>query len=365
MSIIAKELNLNDTNTKYSNEKELDLNILTKYNKNNKTNNKNDINKIIIDNSNNIKPFEEVGISTQTVIAISNIQIDLDKFFKYIPITEYIQQEKKRGRKKRNYISVDNTKKLPEGSVILIQRKKEHRGCLLKSKKNSTFFLHSVTVVLVLENNKFINVKVSSNGKFQITGCKYQSHFVNTMYLLFKKMEEIQEMTGECCYKFIHSDNTFRVVYNVVMQNIDFNIGFNIRRDKLDRFINKYTEFVSIYQSSIHPTLIVKVSSEKINEDQLIEFYYDRIEKTKGTRNVPYSTYLNQLDEKERKKESNTDKHHTFLIFATGSIIMSSRGPDMKRVFYKLISCLVENRSEFEDLTSEQEKIQIQVTPLE
>ena len=43
---------------------------------------------------------------------------------------------------------------------------------------------------------------------------------------------------------------------------------------------------------------------------------------------------------------------------------MSSRGPDMKRVFYKLISTLVNNRSEFEDLTHEQEKIQREIVPL-
>jgi hypothetical protein len=328
--------------------------------------NKTEIKKIIVDNNKNIKPFEEVGVSTKTVIAISNIQIDLEKLYNYIPITEFKPLEKKRGRKKRNYAQITPIKIVPVGSVILIQRRKDHRGCLLKTKtkKKSTFFLHSATVVLALENNKFINIKVSANGKFQITGCKSEQHYIDAMYHLFKNIEAIQEMTGERVYKFIHSDNTFRVVYNIVMQNMDFNIGFNISRDKLDRFINSHTEFVSIFEGSISTGVNVKIASQKINDDELIELQYDTQNKKIEVRRVPYSTYLYQLDEKERKKESNKDKHHTFLIFASGSIIMSSRGPDMKRVFYKLISTLVNNRSEFEDLTHEQEKIQREIVPL-
>jgi hypothetical protein len=55
-----------------------------------------------------IKKFEDIAISTKTVIGISNLKIDLEKFFNYIPITEFIPQEKKRGRKKRIQIVLNH-----------------------------------------------------------------------------------------------------------------------------------------------------------------------------------------------------------------------------------------------------------------
>ena len=67
----------------------------------------------------------------------------------------------------------------------------------------------------------------------------------------------------------------------------------------------------------------------------------------------------------DNKKEGNKEKHHTFLIFASGSIIMSSRGPDMKRVFNKLINTLIDNKHKFEDKTIENEKIITEITHLE
>jgi hypothetical protein len=210
------------------------------------------------------------------------LQIDLDKFFNYVPITEYIQQEKKRGRKKRKAVE-PVIKYLPVGSIILVQKRKEHRGCLLKNKakRSNTFFLHSVTAVLVLENNKFINIKVSGNGKFQITGCKTEQHYIDTMLYLFLSMQKIEEMTGEKCFKFTNSDTTFRVVFNIVMQNMDFNIGFHISRDKLDRFINSNTDFVSIFEGSISTGVNIKIASEKINDEELVELRYDMVEKEK------------------------------------------------------------------------------------
>ena len=44
---------------------------------------------------------------------------------------------------------------------------------------------------------------------------------------------------------------------------------------------------------------------------------------------------------------------------------MSSRGPDMKRVFNKLINTLLDNKHKFEDKTIENEKIITEITHLE
>ena len=72
------------------------------------------------------------------------------------------------------------------------------------------------------------------------------------MIYLFKSMKRIEEMTGERCYRFNNSESTLRIVFNTVMQNMDFNIGFNISRERLDRFINTRTEFVSVFLIRMH-----------------------------------------------------------------------------------------------------------------
>ena len=45
--------------------------------------------------------FDDIKVSTKTIIAKTNMTIDLRKLFDYLPITNYIVFPKKRGRKKK------------------------------------------------------------------------------------------------------------------------------------------------------------------------------------------------------------------------------------------------------------------------
>jgi hypothetical protein len=346
-----------------------------------------------------LKEFEEIDISTKTVIGISNLKINLDNFFKYMPITEYVKIEKKRGRKRRIQIPVLNNK-VPSGSIICVQRKKEIRGVSLKKKENTgerNYFLHSVTVVMMLAEGKIINTKVSSNGKFQITGCKKDQQYVDTIMYLYEIMKKTQEWTGEQIFElekniYIEEDKKFSIIFKTVMQNMDFNIGFMISRQRLDNFINKQSKYYSIFEASISGAGVnIKVKSDGNNETQLLKLIYCEnkenwnfdliinsdsnssntetssrdgrnatesgsatdfvsnidwpIEKT----SIPYSYIYNLLTEKEKLKEEKKNKYHTFLVFASGSIIMTSKGPNMKDVIYELIDVLLKNREHFEE----------------
>ena len=42
-----------------------------------------------------LKQFEEIDVSTKTIIGMTNLRIDLDKFFEYMPITDYKPRKKK------------------------------------------------------------------------------------------------------------------------------------------------------------------------------------------------------------------------------------------------------------------------------
>ena len=318
--------------------------------------------KCILKVDGSIKPFEDITISTKTVIGISNIKINLDNFFKYMPITDYTPVQKKRGRRRRIQIN-SNKNIVPYGSIINISRKKEVRGAILKNKKKSKneeseedetksgsrvsndkdYFLHSVSLVIVLEDGKQINMKVSSNGKLQITGCKYDEHFINAVISLYKTMIEVQEWTNE---KIFDINGDLEIVFNTVMQNMDFNVGFNINRHKLDSFINRQTNYRSIFEGSLLSGVNIKVKSDPTILPSILKVVYSLEDDNTIKSYTSYDIYKTLLD---KKKETKKDKYHTFLVFASGSVIMSSGGSEMKEVYNNIVNILIQNRGEFED----------------
>lgn len=321
--------------------------------------------KSIVKSDGTNKKFEEIAISTKTVIGISNLKINLDKFYHYMPITDYTPPQKKRGRKRRIQVAI-NSNSLPFGSIICIQRKKEIRGAILKIKKKSDktdedddtprrtpgnekdYFLHSVSLVVVLEDNKQINLKVSSNGKLQITGCKRDDHFINAVISVYKTMIEVEKWTGESLFTL---NGDLEVVFNTVMQNMDFNVGFRINRYKLDKYINQYTNYCSIFEGSLSTGVNIKVKSDPDVHPKILKIRY-----SKGELETFYTSFEEYKTLLDKKKETKKDKHHTFLVFASGSIIMSSRGSEMKEVYDSLIDILTNNREHFEDKSFNYEK---------
>ena len=143
-----------------------------------------------------------------------------------------------------------------------------------------------------------------------------------------------------------------RVIFNIVMKNIDFKIGFSIQRDKLDTFINVNTDFTSHYEGSITTGVNIKLKSRHPYERMIncLEIFEDG-----NTKNslVEYGEYLTFLDDKEKRKESKKEKYHTFLVFCSGSIIQSGSGPDMESVYRDFISILLKNRNHFEEKLSD------------
>jgi len=318
--------------------------------------------KSIVKKDGTIKKFEEIAISTKTVIGISNLKINLEKFYNYMPVTDYIPPQKKRGRKRRIQITTASNN-IPFGSIISIQRKKEVRGAILKTKKKSSdksdeeentprnekdYFLHSVSLVVVLDDNKQINIKVSSNGKLQITGCKCDDHFIDAVISVYKTMIEVEKWTGE---KLFTLEGPLEVVFNTVMQNMDFNVGFRINRYKLDKYINQYTNYCSIFEGSLSTGVNIKVRSDPDVHPKILKIRYSN-----GQLDRFYTSFEEYKILLNKKKETKRDKHHTFLVFASGSIIMSSRGSEMKEVYDSLIDILTNNREHFEDTSYNYEK---------
>ena len=80
--------------------------------------------------------FKDLVVSTKTIIAMTNLQVNIDLLYPSFNITDYKVMVKKRGRRKKISHPEPN-KHLLEGSIIYIQYKDKIRGALLKKKKNA------------------------------------------------------------------------------------------------------------------------------------------------------------------------------------------------------------------------------------
>lgn len=301
-----------------------------------------------------IKDFSSIKVSTKTIIAVSNLNFNLNNLYTYLPVSNYNVIPKKRGRKCKT-VEEDLNSELSPGSIVCIKERKNFRGVLVKNKgkksKNS-YFLNSLTVVVVINDKKIVNVKVSKNGKFQITGCKRDSHYIEGIVYIMRAIQESQKITGEKIYELKEGFGEYpKIIFNVVMNNIDFKIGFPIQREKFDTFINMNTDFVSQFEASVNTGVNIKIKNENIYDDELDQITFLDYQKEENSK-VEAKEFLKYLDEKQLKKEMRKEKYHTFLVFSTSAVIYSGSGKDMKNVYKKFFETVLQNRSKFEECCS-------------
>ena len=176
--------------------------------------------------------FSSLKYSTKTIIAVTNMNINLDLFHQNIPYLNYSFPKKKRGRKKQDEEKVILPNMLdyfPIGSIIALQNKQDLKGELPKKKQNDpqkkSFFRNSVTIQMKINHGKFVNGKICSNGKFQITGCSENRYAYEFIYILYEKMIETATQIGEDIVTIV-KNNIFTTDYhtaiiNFVMKNIN------------------------------------------------------------------------------------------------------------------------------------------------
>lgn len=308
--------------------------------------------------------------STKTIISFTNILIDMENFFKYIPIRD-IAIERKNNRKKKidNVFSIeDKQENIPSGSIVCVKWRNQERGTIIKTasivrnsnaKKNKRdkYFLNSITTIMYFSNNKYkdklINLKITNTGRIQMTGCKEDDLTISCINYLIKIMNEVKEWTGVDLYtintsvssSFSTTKDVVIILYTV-MKNKNINIGFKINREKLDNIINKkYDEYISIFDGTTSGAGVnIKTRIKKWEETlPMYTISSDEIKKTE----VNTEKVINLFTKSTKHKN---EKFHTFLCFKSGSCIHSGRGNDMEEALKNFVNILYENRKEIEDI---------------
>jgi TATA-box binding protein (TBP) (component of TFIID and TFIIIB) len=285
--------------------------------------------------------FETIEISTMTIIVVTNWNLDIRKLFENLPVTEYTVVPKKRGRKRKEVKECLN-EHITDASIIALMYQDSIRGVNPKAKpkvgKKKGYFRNSVTVIMNVLG-KFINFKISKNGKFQITGCKSLEHAEKCIEYIWDYIQKADDKT--ICK--IEKNDQPSAVFLITMTNIDFNIGFNINREALDEYINVKTRYNSILETSFGYTGVnIKFPLlDKDEKDSISKIVYQSGKWV----NVPYSypEYYSSLPEKECKKQTQKVRYNTFLVFHSGNVILSSKSRGCMREVYKTFVDLVQS----------------------
>lgn len=289
--------------------------------------------------------FEDLKVSTKTFIVMTNLTFDKEQLFECLPITKYTPVQRTRGRKRKVPLE-DPNKDLENGSIITVKYEKHIRGVELKAPKHGrrSYWRNSVTIVIFVFG-KLLNVKVSRNGKFQMTGCKTDEQAEECVKSIWNKIQghsQVYTLNGE----------KFTALYVPAMRNIDFALGFNINREHLDRYINCQTPFVSLLETSYGYTGVnIKIPiSEEFSPSLKFITYEANQEKTEI---VPYTVYLDQLKPKERAKKEVKERFNTILAFQSGRVILSSpHGQYTAPAYYKFLDIIRESFDQIEERLS-------------
>lgn len=270
--------------------------------------------------------FDDMTRTTRTVIADTNMVIDIDKLFEILPITECVEPVKRRGRKRKDNINVPIV--LPNGSIVSAKYGDKYKG--LQSSNGKSAFKNSITIIMEIKHRR-VNFKLSKNGRFQITGNNDDYHVekcVKYMWKIIKEYEDLYTING----------TSLKVTFWSSMTNFKVNIGMRIDRQELNTYINKNTEYVSFFETS-SGSASVNIKMPLIFQDkQLNTIVYRSNKWVKGT--VSYTDFMKKTT---GKALNTTNRFISFLVFHTGELIMTSTDKEsMRPYFYKFMSIIEE-----------------------
>lgn len=279
--------------------------------------------------------FDDIDISTETIIGKTNCKININELFTFLPVVQYEVIPKKRGRRPKDEKKVE-PQRLNDGDIITLKMGDNIRGVDLKTKKKSTnnnYFRNSITIVMSCDN-KFINFKISKNGKFQFTGCKNESHSHRCLTYIMGYINDRRDTNKKIIS--LPLNTRLEVIYLTVMANINFSLGFCVNKENLDNYVNKNTQYYSLLETTFGYTGVnIKIPLPSLNNIPITKMMLLNERTNEWSReNITYNDYLTLLDEKEKVKENGKSRYNTFLVFQSGNVILSSPHKECMRDTY-------------------------------
>ena len=277
----------------------------------------------------------QLEVTTQTWVIYSNVAVDNARMFQRIQCVPFCGPI-------RRMIVGEEDNDLPEGSIVFAEYLGKWKGRPFRRQKEKQM-RNCATVIMKID--KYYNIKISKKGNFQVTGCISEAPVRRIVYHLWKLIEQLEvwaprsvTFTGHLCCR---------------MCNVRFQLPYQVNLAKLNETIKTLVvpardtgEISSAYEPSIgYGGVNVKIMS-----------YLQTVAETDTTRvcvtvtgDMEYSSstlkeYLDMLDDKQRLKKNSKESQHSFLVFASGRVIMSGTYSEVNRAdAFRKFCCILDS----------------------
>jgi TATA-box binding protein (TBP) (component of TFIID and TFIIIB) len=166
---------------------------------------------------------DDVIISTMTITCKADTEFIVENIGKYIDL---------------NHSSIITVKYGRDVNRTLVPKKITNQ----KKKKIKKHFYNQVTIKVKTKKDKIINIKLFINGSIQMTGCKSIEGAYEALDKLFRELRIEKGILNHSLNKIEDKPFATNITnltlekitdFKIAMINSNFNIGFNIDRDKL------------------------------------------------------------------------------------------------------------------------------------
>lgn len=253
------------------------------------------------------------NISTKTINCKGNFRVDIAALYEHLPITPFTPILKKRGRRSKNYIQ-PVVQELYDGNIITLKYKELYRGVLIKTRKKSkeNAFGNSLIIVMMIDN-KLINVKMCCNGRFQLTGAKSIEHVIGFVHWLRHYALSLLFVNGP----------TFQITCNTMLTNVNFSINYQVDRIKLRDYIHHHTTFHSHFEPwSDYTGVTIQMPPTDVEHIpvNILTFHPDG---TIQNDTQSFQDYIDSLPQGEKEKERCKFHPVKFFVFQSGKVLLT------------------------------------------
>lgn len=275
------------------------------------------------------KKFEELKVSTRTIIASTGMQLDITTIFENLQVDKEPNKEKTKmeGEIPFRFVAVyfkNEWKKVDDWNPKYHHKTKSNSSSTTEKEKDvKRSFRNALNLIYEIDEGKHVNFKISKNGKFQLTGCKeYNYAKVCVLDCVQRIVHSIPQAILEPSVSTLQSDG-ISISFQTVMTNLDFHVGFTVNRQKLDQWINQKTSFYSLLETSFGYTGVnikFPLQSEWWNVQCPVLHFYPHKEESMIETKLPLVQFIPpDVMTRYRKK----GRYNTFLVFHSGKVIMS------------------------------------------
>lgn len=326
-------------------------------------------------------PFDSLGICTQTVIAKSNVQFDLELLFDSLPCLEKGRFVPLPAAKAGAPLPHDPNTWIPPGTVISLNYQQNKRGNILNTKTKSqteeektaensrNSFKNSIIINMYMGEGRVSNFKVSQWGKFQLTGCKSTNHFLHPIICFLRLLHNMPNR-NQVVVRTIHEPELpnfqgYQVWFVVVMRNLYCLLPKQPELKSLYEFVLAHNDkFVPTYDSKRSQSVRIK---RRVSQAPDPRVPYIRLPDAMLSANRAFplenfvlrddlTTNLLAIQSKDESTRLFKKMDVTFIVYETSKVFVSGRGIEMPEVYSDFCRTMDKYYEKFGHMLSESDE---------